>query len=309
VRLGVVERWEPGRPEWQRAGELVSMRRYQRALDHLEGLIVARMFELTKMNMSQTGAYFILAFIRNYLTQATGYKMRKHIAKALQSRSQAIRSALEKYNSAARLLPSPRRQLDWKEVVEYAFLADFDLLRDARQDISHRPWATPAGRLAMDLYFKIARAHEEIMRLNVEIRRVATYIRDEDHFLLYSETKVQQTDPRLALQIKLHHNERGRFDRYHRHRLRDIARLDGFSGNILPGTCLATGTGESASVWALLEADSVAVAVGDVENGNEEDTWSEIPADQQEADDEAEADMAMEELIQGMASVMQASSD
>jgi hypothetical protein len=25
VRLGVVERWEPGRPEWQRAGELVSM--------------------------------------------------------------------------------------------------------------------------------------------------------------------------------------------------------------------------------------------------------------------------------------------
>ena len=67
--------------------------------------------------------------------------------------------------------------------------------------------------------------------------------------------------------------------------------------------------GESASVWALLKADSVAVAVGDVENGNEENTWSEIPADQQEADDEAEADMAMEELIQGMASVMQASSD
>ena len=56
IRLGIVDRWEPGTPEWQRAGELVSMRRYQRALDHLEGLIVARMFELTKMNMSQTGA-------------------------------------------------------------------------------------------------------------------------------------------------------------------------------------------------------------------------------------------------------------
>ena len=64
--------------------------------------------------------------------------------------------------------------------------------------------------------------------------------------------------------------------------------------------------GESASVWALLKANSVAVAVGDVENGNEEDTWSEIPADQWEADDEAEADIAMEELIQGMTSVMQA---
>jgi hypothetical protein len=55
TRLGVVRRWEPGSLEWQRAGELVSMRQYQRALDNLEGLIVARMFELTKMNMSQTG--------------------------------------------------------------------------------------------------------------------------------------------------------------------------------------------------------------------------------------------------------------
>jgi hypothetical protein len=55
TRLSIVKCWEPGSPEWQRAGELVSMRRYQRALDHLEGLIVARMFELTKMNMSQTG--------------------------------------------------------------------------------------------------------------------------------------------------------------------------------------------------------------------------------------------------------------
>ena len=227
--------------------------------------------------------------------------MRKHIVKALQSRSQAIRSALERYNSAARLLPTPRRQLDWKEVVEYAFLADFDLLRDARQDISNRPWATPAGRLAMDLYFKIARAHEEITRLNIEIRRVATYIRNEDHFLQYSETKALQTNARLALQIKLHREERGRFQNHHRRRLRDIARLDGFSGNILPGTSLARGTGESASVWALL--DVAVTVVGDTDEDDE------IPADQQEADDEAEADIAMEELIQGMASVMQASLD
>jgi hypothetical protein len=205
----------------------------------------------------------------------------------------------------ARLLPTPRRQLDWKEVVEYALLADFDLLRDARQDISNHPWATPAGWLAMDLYFKIARAHEEITRLNIEIHHIATYIRDEDHFLQYLETKALQTNAQLALQIKLHHAERGRFHNLHRRRLHDIARLDSFSGNILPGTSLATGTGESASVWALLEADSIA-AVGDAESGNKDE---EIPADQQEADDEAEANMAMEELIQGMVSIMQASSD
>jgi hypothetical protein len=174
--------------------------------------------------------------------------MRKHIAKALQSRSQAIRSALERYNTAARLLPTPRRQLDWKEVVEYAFLADFDLLRDARQNVSDRPWATPAGRLAMDLYFKIERAHEEIPRLNVEIRRVVTYIRDEDRCLRYWETKVSETDARLALHIKLYRMERGRFNPHHKRRIRDIAKLKGFSGNILPGTSTATGPGESASV-------------------------------------------------------------
>jgi hypothetical protein len=141
--------------------------------------------------------------------------MRKHISKALQSRSQAIRSALDRYNAAARLLPTPRRQLDWKEVVEYAFLANFDLLHDVRQDISDRPWATPAGRLAMDLYFKIERAREEITRLNVEICRVATYICDEDHFLRYWETQTRTTDPRLAVHINLHRLERGRFNAYH----------------------------------------------------------------------------------------------
>ena len=55
MQLGVVKHWDLGSPEWQCAGELVAMWQYQRALNHLEGLIVAWMFELTKMNMSQTG--------------------------------------------------------------------------------------------------------------------------------------------------------------------------------------------------------------------------------------------------------------
>jgi hypothetical protein len=54
-KLNVAQRWKPDCPEWSNARNLVSTRRYQRCLDTLEGLIVARMFELTKMNMSQTG--------------------------------------------------------------------------------------------------------------------------------------------------------------------------------------------------------------------------------------------------------------
>jgi|SRR5882762_5129588 len=54
-KLNISVRWEPGSDDWVRMGKLVTMCKYQRALDHLEGLIVAHMFELTKMNMLQTG--------------------------------------------------------------------------------------------------------------------------------------------------------------------------------------------------------------------------------------------------------------
>ena len=55
MKLEITRRWTPEDAEWREAGRLVAMRKYQRALDVLEGLIVARMFELTKMNQSQTG--------------------------------------------------------------------------------------------------------------------------------------------------------------------------------------------------------------------------------------------------------------
>ena len=54
-KLNISQRWERGSLEWVVAGEKVSVRTYQRCIDILEGLVVARMFELTKMNRSQTG--------------------------------------------------------------------------------------------------------------------------------------------------------------------------------------------------------------------------------------------------------------
>jgi hypothetical protein len=62
VKLGIMQRWQADSPEWENAGRMVAMRKYQRALDTLEELIVARMFELTKMNRSQTGEYLLYAF-------------------------------------------------------------------------------------------------------------------------------------------------------------------------------------------------------------------------------------------------------
>ncbi|KAK0235419.1 hypothetical protein EDD85DRAFT_922540 [Armillaria nabsnona] len=146
------ERWMVGSEKWKENEQRVAMRTYRR--------LVARIFELTKMNMSHTG-------------------------KALKAHSQAIWTALNQYNAAAAALSPPRLALQWDRVVEYVFLANFDLLRDVRQDMSDCKWATPAGRQAMDTYFKI----------------LVTYMHVENVHLCRREAAIADTDAALALQI------------------------------------------------------------------------------------------------------------
>ncbi|KAG6858491.1 hypothetical protein C0993_005611, partial [Termitomyces sp. T159_Od127] len=62
------------------------------------------------------------------------YKLRKHIGKALKARLQTVRNALDKYNAAACALSPPHPELSWDLIVEYAFLADFNILSDMRQN-------------------------------------------------------------------------------------------------------------------------------------------------------------------------------
>lgn len=47
--------WVRGGEKWVATATMLSKRRYQRALDQLEALVISRMFELTKVNMSDTG--------------------------------------------------------------------------------------------------------------------------------------------------------------------------------------------------------------------------------------------------------------
>ncbi|KAG6874615.1 hypothetical protein C0992_007271 [Termitomyces sp. T32_za158] len=217
-RLSVTQRWTPMSDKWAQAAEMTSKRRYQQCLDTLEGLVVAQMFELTKMNMSQTG-----------------YKLWKHIGSALKARSQAICNALENYNVAAAALHPPHPPLSWDVVVEYAFLADFDLLADTRQNICERPWATPAAWMILDEYFKIQRAHEEIKRLNIEIRRFVTYMQDEEAYLKEKEDAVMAVDSALAHQITLKREHLQHCNALHRRKLNRLMALQGFTGILQPG--------------------------------------------------------------------------
>ncbi|KAF8145755.1 hypothetical protein K438DRAFT_1991521 [Mycena galopus ATCC 62051] len=229
--LDVVERWTTESLKSAATVEGIKKHKYTLALDALELLIVERIFELTKMNQSQTG-----------------YKMRKHIAKALQARSKAVKSAIDRYNDAAITLDPPMPRLSWEQVVEYAFLADFDILRDTRAEVQSRPWTCPAYRLAMDRYFKILRAREEIKRLDIEIRRVVTWIRDENRFLRRMEKNLRaedgktegqvEEDRQMAVQVRLYRQHRGRFDAGHLERFGKLAQTPGFTGSLQCGVAV-----------------------------------------------------------------------
>lgn len=53
--FGIGVRWLPNSDEFKEAQVLIRERRYRRALDNLERLVVQRLFELSKLGMSGLG--------------------------------------------------------------------------------------------------------------------------------------------------------------------------------------------------------------------------------------------------------------
>ncbi|KAF7968552.1 hypothetical protein HWV62_30137 [Athelia sp. TMB] len=277
LRLNIPVRWTAQSAEYAETGCMVAMRGYQRALDTVEGLVVARIFELGSMNRA-----------------GMGYKRRQHMGEALTTRSTAIKNAVERYNTAALALDPPRETLNTQEVVEHAFLADFDLLRSSRQDIRERPWAVPMGRIAMDQYFKLSRAPEEITRCNIEIRRIITHLRDEEHFLRYHEDRVRLADPVLAHQIAIHSNIWGRFNTLHRQRLAAISKLKGFSGNVQHGISLDSASDSPASCRPFTSTAATFASTNPI-GGRLTPTIEEVELEGEQQDDEEEAEEQQDE--------------
>lgn len=57
VKLAITNRWQPSSPEYIHAVQYLGRRKYEKALDHLQKLVVQRLFELHKMNQSQNGVF------------------------------------------------------------------------------------------------------------------------------------------------------------------------------------------------------------------------------------------------------------
>ncbi|KAJ6563493.1 hypothetical protein B0H10DRAFT_2115144 [Mycena sp. CBHHK59/15] len=253
---GIENRWTPTSKEYKGALVMMTERRYKLAVTELERLVVGRLFEMTKLGMS-----------------GVAYKMREKLMKALKTRSEAIRKAIVRYNAAASALNPPRPQVTWRMVINSASLAEFDWLRETRQDIRGLPWAQPAQREAMVLYFGIKRAAEEKIRLNVEIRRLITSMYDEhvDYWRAIAANLI--TNPPVAHALSCDWEARDRVNSSIAKRLVQTSRLNGFTGTLFPGERegrdVSLRDGIPPPPWLISEVRLTTVAVEYEEDDNE----------------------------------------
>ncbi|KAI0262449.1 hypothetical protein BC834DRAFT_804116, partial [Gloeopeniophorella convolvens] len=193
------------------AAKYLATREYQKALAKLEGLVVARLFELHKAGLS-----------------GTGYKLRMHINKSLKTRCKAIQTALRKYNEAALQLGRP--QLEWRDISTYGSLAEFELLQEGREDIRRQPWAESTNRQAALHSLKIERAKEERTRLNVKIARLVDWMAADERAHNDAVSSLRGSNSPLAVEVEESLARRVRQNTIHRARIRRIYQLTHYTG-------------------------------------------------------------------------------
>ena len=54
VKMAITTHWQPSSPEYINAVQYLEWRKYEKALDHLQKLVVQRLFELHRMDESRT---------------------------------------------------------------------------------------------------------------------------------------------------------------------------------------------------------------------------------------------------------------
>ncbi|TFK48353.1 hypothetical protein OE88DRAFT_1635156 [Heliocybe sulcata] len=121
--------------------------------------------------------------------------MRQHITKALQHHSQAIQNALKKHNTLAHACIPWHLTLQWNDIIEYSFLGEFDLLRHSRANIRSADWVTLK-------VLQLECTKEELVRLNVKIQHLRTYIRDDEIATQQCIKILEAVDAPLATEVQ-----------------------------------------------------------------------------------------------------------
>ncbi|EJD44437.1 hypothetical protein AURDEDRAFT_48381, partial [Auricularia subglabra TFB-10046 SS5] len=209
--LDIDVRWTTTSREYQDGLVRMAERDWRRALDRLELLMVQRMFELAKSHVFGTGG--------------------------LKSRSQAIRTAVARYNELAELLNPPAATVTFATLMEWTELQEFELLRRSRAgDIREKAWAQPANRLIASKHYKVLRANEELIRCSIEARRLATAMHDEEQELAVTYERLLTTNPVLARELGELISRRTSANRLHRTVLAKLTAIPGFTNILIPGT-------------------------------------------------------------------------
>ncbi|KZT31065.1 hypothetical protein SISSUDRAFT_959704, partial [Sistotremastrum suecicum HHB10207 ss-3] len=93
-----------------------------------------------------------------------------------------------------------------------------------------KPWTRPVAREGSRLYFKLLRAHEEVHRLNIEYRRLKTFMVKEDIILSLHHLRLLTANPDLAYQLNVRLKRLHGANALHAEKLLKIEVIDGFSG-------------------------------------------------------------------------------
>ncbi|KAF9065536.1 hypothetical protein BDP27DRAFT_1424740 [Rhodocollybia butyracea] len=189
-KLAIQICWSEGSEKWEEAKKAVKEIAYRKALDKLEGLLVAQVFEMSCLNV-----------------MGTGYKLWKHIANTMKIHSKTI--------SAAIIFVRKRLNM-------------FTFQSSIFCKMQERKWATPGNQLIMTRFFKLIRTEEEICRLHMEIQRLITHMFDKEDLILNKAEDMELENPGLVLQLRSYWNEQGKFNKLHHRHLFAIKKLPGF---------------------------------------------------------------------------------
>ena len=187
-----------------------------------------------------------------------GYKLRTQMAKKLQKRSKAIRRAISTYNKAAKALTPPRPTLAWTDVSHYGLVEQYALLKASNPTLGTREWTQPVFRDMLKSRRRIARAREEILRCNVETRRLHTSIYDDTaHFKNVLQTLRDANSPTYGA-VAAFARRRNRVHKVLLKRVYQIQALVGFTGESSRGVHVdRNGDNEWEDVPIPLEEDAL----------------------------------------------------
>jgi len=231
-KLNIGQPWTEDDLAYQEATRYLCHQDFHRALDRVQQLIVQRLFEMSKANIAGMGNVILSIISACSHYSQTGYKMQTSIWKALKRCGKAIQTAIDKYNKLATTMHLPALTLDWKNVVNYTFISEFDILWHSYSpaDLNSRLWILQANHEIASRYFKVVHAREEVHRLDIEIRCLFTAIHDEQQHLLQTSDLLSLTDPAQAAKLQEIYHARVHTNQIHLRQLRAIMVMPGYLG-------------------------------------------------------------------------------